>query len=129
LAQLDAGCATADHDLGTVREEALAELEQRPRLRRRDRARRQQVAGTQSCAVRREMRDELRGGPVERARVAPRTYVAVDLELELDVERPVAPDAKVRERLRLLRPCVDARALEQGEGRHPRGDGGRERLA
>src|SRR5207302_4713660 len=48
--------------------------------------------------------------------------------LQIDVERPVTPGRKMRQRRRLLRWGLDTAVLEQSEGRHPRRDRRLERL-
>src|SRR5262245_2585575 len=75
------------------------------------------------------MGELLREGPVEPARVGARDDRAVQLDLELDVERPVALGAQVLERLRLLRRGGHAVGLERGKRGDPRCDRGGERLA
>ena len=71
----------------------------------------------------------LRHRPVEAARVPARDHGAVQVDLERQVVGPVALDAKVWQRLRLLRRCGDAAILEQRQRRHPRGDRRGEALA
>src|SRR4029077_9026924 len=109
--------------------EVAAELDQRARLRRGDRSCREQVARAESRAVRREMGEELRPRPVQRARVAVSQRTPIECQLEVDAERPVASDAEVAVRLGVLRLRLDADGLEQRERCHPRRDRRGERLA
>src|SRR4051794_9227761 len=89
LPELDLSRTSADHYLVAVGEEVAAELEQRARLRCGDRAGREQIARPERRSARRHVRDELRAGPVERARIAACEHARIELELEVDVEGPV----------------------------------------
>ena len=68
-----------------------------------DRPRGEEIAGGDRRAVHGRVRELLRHRPVEPACVRPRDDRAAQLDLELDVERPRALRAEVRERRRLLR--------------------------
>ena len=108
------------------------QLDQRPfasLLGPGDRPGGEQVARRHRGAVHGGVRELLRHRPVEAARVRARDDRAADLDLELDVERPVALGAEVRQRLRVLRRSRYEPVLEECERRHPGADRGRERLA
>ena len=74
-----------------------------PRSGPGDRPGGEQVAGRDRRAVHRRVRELLRHRPVEAACVRARDDRAAELDLELDVERPVALGAEVRQRLGILR--------------------------
>src|SRR5918992_2814711 len=109
------GATSQDHGVAVLEERALAavgepqrvapvprQLDQaahRAGLRARDRARGEQVAGPRRRAVDGRVGELLRERPVQAAGVGPRDDRAVQLDLELDVQRPVSLRAQVRERL------------------------------
>ena len=95
----------------------------------RDRPRAEQVAGAHRGAVDGQVGDLLGDAPVQVARVGLRHALAVELDLERDVERPRLL-AQVRGGRRVLR--LERRGAERRERRHrrhPRRDRRRERLA
>jgi hypothetical protein len=75
------------------------------------------------------VRELLRHRPVEIAGVRTRHHRAVQLDLEREVESPVAATGEMRERRRVLHRSRHSSALQERERRHPRGDRRRERLA
>src|SRR5439155_16619348 len=131
LAELDVAGTAPEHDLVSVFEEApgatvpepeLArpvpcQLDERAlglRLRARDRPGSEQVARPNRRSVRRRMGELLRHRPVETPRVRPRDDRPGNLDLELDVERPLAGGAEIRQRLGVLLGACDETVLEEG---------------
>src|SRR3954452_2041830 len=102
LAQTDAaGCALEDDGVA-VAQEARAALEQRALAAGRgagDRAGGVDVAGPRARAVDGRVRELLREGPVQVARVGAADRRPVELDLQLDVERVIARGPKVRDGL------------------------------
>src|SRR3954468_11827029 len=131
LAQTDAaGCALEDDGVA-VAQEARAALEQRALAAGRgagDRAGGVDVAGPRARAVDGRVRELLREGPVHMAGVRAADRLAVQLDLQLDVQRVVARGLEVRDGLGNLAAGGDEVRLgglqRRGPGRQ--GGGGRE---
>jgi hypothetical protein len=75
------------------------------------------------------VRELLRHRPVETTSIRTRHDGASELDLEIDVEAPLALDVQVGKRLGVLRRRRHEAVLEQGERCDPSPDGGREGLA
>src|SRR4051812_42194905 len=132
LAQTDAaGCALEDDGVA-VAQEARVTLEQRALAAGRgagDRAGGVDVAGPRARAIDGRVRELLGEGPVQVARVRAADRLAVQLDLELDVERVVARGLQVGDGLGDLGARGDEVRLERLQRRDPGRQAGGERLA
>src|SRR5262249_39617198 len=101
----------------------------RPALRAGDRPRGEQISGADARSVHGRVRELLRHRPVQPSGARARDHLAVQLDLEVDVEVPLAVDSKVRQRSRILHGPRHPRPVKRIERRYPGRDRRRERLA